>query len=77
MGVMLFCMLNNKYPFHFDNTNQLYREQTIPNFIKTRYVKKFSDDLCDLQEKFFVIDEAARITMTQVLEHPWILRKGK
>ena len=77
MGVMMFCLLNNKFPFHYDSDKQLYNEHMTPNFIKSRYIKKFPDDLCDLQEKFFVINEAARINMTQVLQHPWILRRGK
>ncbi|KAI2800488.1 hypothetical protein RDWZM_009154 [Blomia tropicalis] len=77
MGVMLFAMLNNKFPFHFDNDKTMLAEQLNPDHLATRYVKKFPADLRDLQEKFFIVEEKNRITMAQVLEHPWILRKGK
>lgn len=77
MGVMLFCMLNNKFPFHFGDAKRMYKEQTDPNFIKERYVKRFSEDLRDLQEKFFEPEESNRIKIPMVLEHSWILRKGK
>ena len=36
-----------------------------------------NDDLIDLQEKLFEIDQEKRICMRDVLHHPWILRKGK
>lgn len=77
MGVMMFCMLNNKFPFHFGDSRKMYQEQTDPNFIKSRYIKKFPSDLRNLQESFFILEEAKRPTISQTLEHPWILRKGK
>lgn len=77
MGVMLFAMLNNKYPFHWDNEKEHLIEQCDPRFISTRFIKQFAPDLIDLIEKFFIIDETKRITMAQTLVHPWIVRKGK
>ncbi|KAI2807398.1 protein serine threonine kinase [Blomia tropicalis] len=77
MGVTLFCMLNNRFPFHFDDPKEMYREQTKVDFLKTRYVKYFPRDLRQLQEAHFIVDETARITMAEVLEHRWIERKGK
>ena len=78
MGVMLFCMLNNRFPFHFDYHEQMLSEQLRGSaYIKTRYVKVFPRDLRQLQEAFFIVREEDRITMSAVLEHPWILRKGK
>lgn len=67
MGVLLFAMLNNKFPFHVADCN----------YTKLRFIKKFPADLTKLQEKIFDVDDNTRITMAQVLEHPWILRKGK
>ena len=77
MGVTLFCMLNNKFPYHFGDTKRMLSEQTDPNYIKGRYIKKFPPDLRNLQESFFTENEKKRITMAQVMDHPWILRKGK
>ena len=101
MGVMLFVMLNNKYPvshswiasrddrsiyfnnacsrpqFHWDDLKLMYAEQSNPQFIKTRYTKKFPEDLKDLQEGLFAVDELQRTTMAQTLKHPWIVRRGK
>lgn len=70
-------MLNNKFPFHYDDEDGMYKEQTNADFIKTRYTKKFPADLRDLQEKLLDPNERKRITMSQTLNHPWILRKGK
>ena len=77
MGVTLFCMLNNKFPYHFGDTKRMLNEQTDPNYIKGRYIKKFPSDLRNLQESFFIENEKKRITMAQVMDHPWIVRKGK
>lgn len=77
MGVMLFAMLNNKYPFHWEDEKVQLEEQLRPNFIVTRLVKRFPPDLIDLMKQFLIVDESKRITMAKVLEHPWILRKGK
>ena len=55
MGVTLFCMLNNKFPFHFGDSKKMLIEQTDRDFIKTRYVKRFPSDLRNFQEKFFFL----------------------
>lgn len=77
MGVMLFCMLNNKFPYHFGDAKKMYKEQIDSNFIKGRFIKKFSEDLKDLQMRLFDPEEKTRITMPQVLEHTWIVRKAR
>ncbi|KAH7637751.1 testis-specific serine/threonine-protein kinase 4 [Dermatophagoides farinae] len=77
MGVTLFCMLNNKFPFHFGDSKKMLIEQTDRDFIKTRYVKRFPSDLRNFQEKFFVVDETIRWQISEVFQHPWILRKGR
>ena len=77
MGVVLFAMLNNKFPFHFGDTKKMYKEQNDIEYIKTRFIKEFSTDLRDLQLKMWRVNEKERITMEQVLKHEWIKRKGK
>lgn len=37
LGVVLYAMLNNRFPFHFQDIKQLHREQMdYPNYIKSR-----------------------------------------
>ncbi|XP_017493700.1 PREDICTED: testis-specific serine/threonine-protein kinase 3-like, partial [Rhagoletis zephyria] len=77
MGVTLFCMLNNKFVFHYDNEEEMLKEQTSgADFVKSRYTRKFPADLRDLQEKLLHPSEAKRLSMAQALKHPWIVRKG-
>ena len=69
--------LNNKFPFHYGDSKAMLKEMYDPNFMGTRYVKKFPEDLRELQEALFEVDEAERMTVPDILKHPWILRKGK
>ena len=77
MGVVLFCMLNNKFPFHFGDSKAKFKEQSDPKFVQTRYTKEFSKDLKDIQQKLFDPKESSRITLAVVLAHPCVKRKGK
>lgn len=75
-------MLNLKFPFHWENPKEFYKEQTTKGFLKSRYVPpkgkdSFPEDLIDLQEQLLEPDESKRITMAQTIKHPWLLRKGK
>lgn len=77
MGCVLFCMLNNKFPFHFGNAKKMLQEQMDRNYINTRFTKEFPDDLKDLHFKMWEVDEKKRIKIGDVLNHAWIKRKGK
>ena len=77
MGVVLFCMLNNKFPFHFGDAKKMLKEQMDKKFIENRFCKQFPDDLKDLQFKLFEPNEAKRLTIAVMLEHAWIKRKGQ
>ena len=77
LGVMLFCMLNNKFPYHFGDSKAMLKEMYDPKFIGTRYIKKFPADLRQLQEALFTVNEKDRISMADVMNHGWIVRKGK
>ena len=77
MGVFLFAMLNNKFPFHFGDAKKMIKEQTDKKFIESRFTKDFPQDLKDLQMKLWEVHEKDRITIRDMLQHEWIKRKGK
>ena len=77
MGVVLFAMLNNKFPFHFGDAKLMLREQTDRNHMKTRYVKEFSREYRELQQAMFEPDERRRPTAAECLEFTWVVKKGK
>ena len=76
LGVMLFAMLNDRYPFHHQQSKVHYHEMTEPGFLRTRYTKSFPADLLDLQTGLLTVDERLRMNIAQVMVHPWIKRGG-
>ena len=77
MGVVLFAMLNNKFPFHFGKAKEQLKEINDPNHLAKRYVKKFSKHYKDLQKQLFESEESKRMVMKQISKHKWIREKGK
>ena len=77
MGCVLFCMLNNKFPFHFGNAKKMLQEQTDRDYQNSRFIKEFPEDVKDLHFKCWEVDEKKRPKITEVLQHAWIRRKGK
>lgn len=74
MGVMLFFMLNNRFPFSSENPQIMLLEQTnYPNLLKSRFLSKINDDAIDLIVRFLDPNEKTRITLHEALDHPWIL----
>lgn len=71
-GILLFCLLNNAFPFHYQSPMLHLREQHRPNFLDTRYIKPFSADLLHLLKGLLHVDENSRMNIQQVLEHGWI-----
>ena len=77
MGVVLFAMLNNKFPFHFGDARVMLREQKDPNHIRKRYVKEFSKEYKQLQEDMFEVNEKERISCSECLESEWVKKRGQ
>jgi len=77
MGVVLFAMVNNKFPFHFGDRKAMLKEQTDPNHLINRYTRKLSHDLKNLEERMFDPKENTRITFSDVLRHAWVRNKGR
>lgn len=72
MGVVLFAMLNNKFPLDFGGARIMLREQRDPNHIRKRYVKEFFKEYKQLQEDMFEVDEKERINSNKWLESKWV-----
>ncbi|OHT06526.1 CAMK family protein kinase [Tritrichomonas foetus] len=68
-GVVLYLMTAGKLP-HFDNniTNLFAKIVKEPIEIP----KYFSDDLTDLVQKMLQVDPKKRITIKEIIEHPWL-----
>ena len=61
MGVVLYAMLDNRFPFHFQDPKKMYKEQTeYPKFIKSRYLYYNSKSARDLMTIIFNPDEKVR-----------------
>lgn len=77
-GVLLFAMLNDRYPFHHQSSKLQLKEQTDPGFLRTRYrpevLQFLSMELMDLQTGLLTVDENIRMSIGDVLQHPWIKR---
>ena len=77
MGVVLFAMLNNKFPFHFGDAKKMLKEQTDKEYIEGRFTKEFAADLKDLHHKLWKVSEKERLNINEMLKHEWIKRMGK
>lgn len=77
MGVVLFAMLNNKFPFDFGDVRVMFREQKDTNHIRKRFVKEFSKEYKQLQKDMFEVNEKERISCSECLESEWIKKRGQ
>lgn len=68
-GVMLYALLVGQLPFNDNNIPRLYEKiqagiKTLPSFL--------SQEACDLIRKMLTVDPTQRITVREVLTHPWL-----
>eukprot|EP00002_Diphylleia_rotans_P033146 TRINITY_DN7018_c0_g1_i3.p1 TRINITY_DN7018_c0_g1~~TRINITY_DN7018_c0_g1_i3.p1 ORF type:complete len:485 (+),score=90.26 TRINITY_DN7018_c0_g1_i3:51-1505(+) len=69
LGVILYAMLHGKFPFYDDNLDKLF---AAINAGKYPYPTRASDSARDLIEKMLTPDPAKRITVRNILRHPWL-----
>lgn len=72
LGVILFYMLGQELPFRSDE--KIPREQILNadyNFAADRF-KEVSESAKDLISKMLIVDPMQRLTITGVLNHPWL-----
>jgi len=65
-------------PFAFPHTSdrwfRLLSEHGVLAHLEVRGIRQqITEPACDLLSKILVIDPAARLTPTHILEHPWFL----
>ena len=74
MGVLLYKILFNEFPFGNMDTDRTLREMKIktnPKFYLTeKHRGKVSSDVFDLFSKIFVFDSKSRIDFYELLTHP-------
>lgn len=70
MGVMLFAMLNNKFPYHFDKRQ--YDEQITQAYKYRPEVEiNLGGDVKHLIKKLLEPEPTKRYDSKQMMEHPW------
>ncbi|KAI1299398.1 Testis-specific serine/threonine-protein kinase 2 [Halotydeus destructor] len=71
-GVVLFAMVNNKFPFHFRDAKLMVAEQYNYRYhFKSTIETNLSEDYKDLTRNMFEPDPKTRITMAAILKHSW------
>jgi len=75
-GIILFALLQNKFPFAADDPQLLYEQATDSEYI-ANLLTNFNDnaDLYDLFSRIFEIDPKKRITADEILQHSWFRSK--
>lgn len=71
LGVVLFIMVKNEYPFGFPHVNQ--GQQLNESYLNK--LPKKATNLKNLFNNLLMVDEAGRIKIEGVLNHKWIKRK--
>lgn len=67
-GVVLFVMLAGYLPFDDQNMNALFNKIERGEY---RMARHFSDSAKDLIGKMLTVDPLQRITLEQIIQHPW------
>mmetsp|Transcript_23779 Transcript_23779/g.33275 ORF Transcript_23779/g.33275 Transcript_23779/m.33275 type:complete len:334 (+) Transcript_23779:33-1034(+) len=73
MGVILYILLCGFPPFYHEKTQKLYQQIKTGSYdFPNPYWKDITDSAKDLIKKMLTVEPANRITIPQILEHPWI-----
>lgn len=69
MGVILYAISARNLPFMSENIQLVYKMITL---MEPKYPKNFSLELINLLQKMMNKDPKQRITIEEILEHPWV-----
>ncbi|KAJ3390363.1 hypothetical protein HDU92_000518 [Lobulomyces angularis] len=72
LGVVLFAMVTGTLPFNDDYIPRLQQQIINGRYDKSK-LEKFSKNLQDLISSLLQVQKEKRITMAQLLQHPWVL----
>lgn len=81
MGIVLYYMLHNRFPFHYDNIQRELSEITdYPRCLRSRFRTDSRSDCDDewrsLIEKLLNPNEAKRCSLDEILSHGWLQDKA-
>ncbi|GBG29706.1 Protein kinase, putative [Hondaea fermentalgiana] len=77
-GVIIYILLCGYPPFHHENQRELFRQIRSANFkFDEEYWSEVSNSAKDLVSKLLIVDRTKRLTIDQLLEHPWLVDKAK
>eukprot|EP00465_Bigelowiella_longifila_P014758 CAMPEP_0185257992 /NCGR_PEP_ID=MMETSP1359-20130426/6984_1 /TAXON_ID=552665 /ORGANISM="Bigelowiella longifila, Strain CCMP242" /LENGTH=335 /DNA_ID=CAMNT_0027843313 /DNA_START=56 /DNA_END=1063 /DNA_ORIENTATION=+ len=73
LGVILYILLCGFPPFYHENTGALYKQIKSGDYdFPDPYWKDITDSAKDLIKKMLTVDPKSRITIQNILAHPWI-----
>ena len=73
MGVSLFIMLHDRFPFHFKDRKEMLTEiMDYPKFLRTRYVKKLPSDANSLVEQLLNPNEDERADVQVIIRSSYL-----
>ena len=74
LGVLLYAMLSGTVPFKAQNMHDLHQLITTGAF---SYPVELSPQAKDIINSMLVLDPARRISIPQILQHPWMLNQDE
>lgn len=79
VGIMLHALMLGYFPFRSSNKDDLKKQIIEKEIVIDRKEHKISDMCYDILVRMLDKDPARRISMPEIMEHPWIvdLRKSK
>lgn len=72
-GVVLFAMLNNRFPYHYQDLKTMLKEQYAHAYKwRPGVEEQISKECKDLLWKMLEADTKKRVVMSEVMDHPWL-----